>query len=149
MRWSGLEEDAPWARRRTNRPGGEVGDEFVEFDGVLRDAGPAGPDFGVDAANKREEESEGSGSGAAECGPVGAGGFVNGAGEIEEETGEEKYNGKLDELGVEVAKELPKFHRGVQVSVRNTAGDCTRRNGTGNAEIGGNRRYCLHYDTVR
>ena len=84
-------------------PGGDVGHEFVPFNLLLGDSSAAGPDFGVDAADKGDEEEESSGGGDGFCGEVAARGAGEQAGGIEDETGEEQDEGELHELWVEIA----------------------------------------------
>ncbi len=77
---------------------------------MLGDAGAAGPDFGVDAADEGEEQADGSDAGAGEAGPVGFGGFPEEAQGVKNQSGEEQHEGELHQLGVKGAEELPEFH---------------------------------------
>ena len=104
--------------------------------------------FRADAADEGEKEESEVPQRCSRGGPVGAGRICKRAPRDRRGDHRRSTMGSWT-LGVEVAVANCQSSIGGSVSVRNTAGDCTRRNGTGNAEIGGNRRYCLHYDTVR
>src|SRR6185312_6865915 len=91
-------------------PGGDVGEELVPFDLLLRDPGPPGPDLGVDAAHERQQQEADAGGGEHPAGEVTARRAGEEPAGVEAQPGQQKDERKLNQLRVEIPEELPEVH---------------------------------------